>query len=71
LRDFNLASIELPLGVMLTGFGLLLGGYSWIHGIITGAQTATGTLILIAMSFLSGLQFVLAFLSYDTRNANN
>jgi glycosyltransferase involved in cell wall biosynthesis len=71
LRDFNLASIELPLGLMLTGFGLLLGGYSWIHGIITGTQTATGTLILIAMSFLSGLQFILAFLSYDTRNANN
>jgi dolichol-phosphate mannosyltransferase len=71
LRDFNLASIELPLGIMLTGFGLLLGGYSWIHGIITGTQTAFGTLILIAMSFLSGLQFILAFLSYDTRNAND
>jgi dolichol-phosphate mannosyltransferase len=70
LRDFNLASIELPLGLILSSFGLILGGYSWIHGIITATQTATGTLILIAMSFLSGLQLILAFLSYDTSNAN-
>ena len=71
LRDFNLASIELPLGIVLGSFGLILGGYSWIHGIITATQTATGTLILIAMSFLSGLQLILAFLSYDTNNSNN
>ena len=68
LRDFNLASIELPLGIALTGFGLTLGAYSWIHGIITKAPTATGTLVLIAMSFLAGLQLILAFLSYDTNN---
>lgn len=68
LRDFNLASIELPLGLLLCGFGLTLGGYSWIHGIITATPTQTGTLILVAMSFLAGLQLVLAFLSYDTGN---
>ena len=70
LRDFNLASIELPVGILLTGFAAILGGYSWIQGIITGIPTATGTLILIAMSFLSGLQLLLAFLSYDTNNSN-
>jgi glycosyltransferase involved in cell wall biosynthesis len=68
LREFNLASIELPVGVFLTGFGLILGGYSWIHGIITATPTETGRLVLIAMSFLAGLQLVLAFLSYDTNN---
>lgn len=69
LRDFSLASIELPLGIALSGFGLILGGYSWIHGIATGIPTATGTLVLIAMSFLSGLQLILAFLSYDTHKS--
>ena len=69
LRDFNLASVELPFGIALGGFGLTLGGYSWIHGVVTQTETATGTLILIAMSFLSGLQLVLAFLSYDTKNS--
>lgn len=66
LRDFNLASIELPLGVLLSGFGLLLGLYSWIHGILTSSATPTGTLILTAMSVLAGLQLILAFFSYDS-----
>jgi dolichol-phosphate mannosyltransferase len=69
LRDFNLASIELPFGVALFSFGLILGAYSWIHGMVTATPTATGTLILIAMSFLSGLQLILAFLSYDTNDS--
>ena len=68
LRDFNLASIELPLGMLLSGFGLLLGAYSWIHGLVTNTATQTGTLVLIAMSTLVGLQLILAFLSYDTNN---
>lgn len=71
LRDFNLASIELPVGIFLSGFGLILGGYSWVHGIVTSTPTATGTLVLIAMSFLAGLQLILAFLSYDTNNSSN
>ena len=70
LRDFNLASVELPVGIALSGFGSILGIYSWIHGIVTERPTPTGTLILIAMSFLSGLQLVLAFLSHDTNNSN-
>ena len=71
LRDFNLASVELPLGLTLSGFGLVLGGYRWINGIITATPTPTGTLILVAMSCLAGLQLILAFLSYDTNKSNN
>lgn len=71
LRDFNLASIELPVGVFLTLFALILGGCSWIHGIITATPTPPGTLILVAMSFLAGLQLILAFLSYDTNKFSN
>jgi dolichol-phosphate mannosyltransferase len=70
LRDFNLASVELPLGLLLSGFGLILGMYSWIHGIVTSTATQTGTLILVAMCFLSGLQLILAFLSHDTNKSS-
>lgn len=70
LRDFNLASIELPLGLTLSGFGISLGLYSWIHGLITSSATQTGTLVLITMSVLAGLQLILAFLSFDTNNQN-
>ncbi|CAN2228290.1 WcaA Glycosyltransferases involved in cell wall biogenesis [Candidatus Nanopelagicaceae bacterium] len=67
LRDFNLASIELPLGITLGLFGTILGAYSWFQGISNGRPTQPGTLILTAMSMLAGLQLVLAFLSYDTK----
>lgn len=66
LRDFKIASIELPLGLILFNFGIILGTYSWIHGIVTNTNTQTGTLILIAMSVLAGLQLILSFLSHDT-----
>ena len=61
LRDFNLASIELPLGLLLSLFGFGLGTYSWLHGLATTTATETGTLILISMSSLAGLQLILAF----------
>ena len=70
LKDFKIASIELPLGIALGGFGLTLGVYNWVNGILTDTATQTGTLILISMSVLAGLQLVLAFLSYDTNNSN-
>lgn len=70
LREFNLASIELPLGLILTSFGLSLGAYTWLSGFVTSTPTQPGTLILIAMSVLAGLQLILAFFAYDTNNSS-
>lgn len=67
LRDFNLASIELPLGILLGSFGSVLGILSWVNGFSNQTATQPGTLILISMSILAGLQLVLAFFSFDTR----
>ena len=53
-----------------SGFGLILGAYNWAHGIANGTSTPIGTLVLIAMSFLAGLQLILAFFSYDTNDTN-
>lgn len=66
LKDFNMASIELPLGVLLSSSGVAIGAYSWFEAVVSGTPTAPGTLILIAVCLLAGLQLVLAFLSYDT-----
>lgn len=68
LREFNLASLELLLGSFLIGFGLFVGGRGWIHSLNYGAPTQTGTLILTAMTFLSGLQLLLGFFAYDISN---
>jgi hypothetical protein len=65
LRDFSLASIQLLLGSSLMSFGLILGLVNWLSGQTTGAPTPMGTLILVSMTFLSGLQMLLSFLAFD------
>jgi dolichol-phosphate mannosyltransferase len=70
LRDFNLASAELPLGLFSMSFATFIGLDSWLQGISNGTPTEPGTLILFCVTFLAGLQFVLAFFAYDMQNTN-
>lgn len=65
LRDLSLASIELPLGLLLFGFGTVFGGWHWLHSAREGIATPAGTVMLSALPVLMGLQLVLAFLAYD------
>ncbi|HYW76272.1 MAG TPA: glycosyltransferase family 2 protein [Gammaproteobacteria bacterium] len=65
LRDMSLASLELPLGLLLIIFGLVFGGYHWIDSVVRGIRTPAGTVMLAAVSLLMGLQFVLAFIATD------
>ncbi|MBI2601487.1 MAG: glycosyltransferase family 2 protein [Deltaproteobacteria bacterium] len=65
LRDLSLASIELPLGVMLFLFGTIFGAYHWIVSSRGDVLTPTGTIMLAALPILMGLQLVLAFLGSD------
>ena len=65
LKDFNLASIELLVGFFLFNFSLIIGAHSWIHGTLSGTPTPPGTTILVAISFLAGIQLLLAFFNFD------
>lgn len=65
LRDLALASIELPLGLILFLFGTGFGIYQWTHSVMDGVATPAGTVMLSALPTLMGLQLILAFLSYD------
>lgn len=65
LRDMSLASIELPLGLILLGFGAIFGGWAWIKAVESGQVAPVGTVMLSALTILMGLQLVLAFLAYD------
>lgn len=65
LRDVSLASLELVVGVLLLVFGVVFGGYHWIASAREGVATPTGTIVLAAVSVLSGLQFALSFVNYD------
>jgi dolichol-phosphate mannosyltransferase len=65
VRDFTLASIELPVGLSLTIFGFTSGIINLVHSNQVSQATPTGTLILISMSVLVGIQFILSFFAYD------
>ena len=65
LRDLSIASIELPVGLLLFGLGGCFGLYHWISSANMGISTPVGTIILSATFLLSGLQLILAFLGSD------
>ena len=68
LRDFSIASLELISGTMLTLFGLIFGIYHWIQSAQQGIAATTGTVMLAALPFLLGMQYLLAFLAFDTNS---
>ena len=65
LRDMSLASIELPLGTVLLGFGFIYGCYHWIVSADMGIPTPAGTVMLAALPIIAGIQFLLGFVAYD------
>ena len=65
LRDMSLASLELPIGIGLLAFGAGFGAYHWLRSASLETATPLGTIMLAALSLLSGLQFVMAFFAYD------
>ncbi|MBH1590025.1 glycosyltransferase family 2 protein [Stenotrophomonas maltophilia] len=68
LRDLTIASLELVAAFVLLGGGALYGGWNWIVAAGTGVSAPVGTVVLPAIAIVSGLQFMLAFLSYDIAN---
>ena len=65
LRDMSIASIELPVGILLLGFGLIYGGYHWLLSAQSGILTPAGTVMLSALPVIAGIQFLLGFIGYD------
>lgn len=68
LRDMTVATFELVAGSILLGFGVCFGVINWVAALHQQALTPVGTIMLSALSVLTGLQLVLAFLNYDIAN---
>jgi glycosyltransferase involved in cell wall biosynthesis len=68
LRDLTIASLELIAALMLLSGGVLYGGWNWIVAAGEGVSAPVGTVVLPSIAIVSGLQFLLAFLSYDIAN---
>jgi len=65
LRDMSVASLQLPIGLVLVVFGGIFGAYHWFASLRTGMAAPLGTVMLSALSIIVGLEFLLAFLAYD------
>ena len=65
LRDMSLASLELPLGLGLLGFGTIYGISARIHSAQLDIETPPGVVMTAALPILMGAQLILAFLAYD------
>lgn len=65
LRDLSLASLELIAATGLLVFSLGFGGWHWLQSARLGIGAPLGTVMIATVSFVSGLQFLLAFLGYD------
>jgi glycosyltransferase involved in cell wall biosynthesis len=65
LRNMSLASIELPLGIVLMAFGSIYGITHWVQSAHSDVATPAGTVMLAALPLIMGVQLILAFLAYD------
>jgi dolichol-phosphate mannosyltransferase len=65
LRDLSVASIELPMGLILLIFGFLFGANQWVESINQNNFASAGTVMLSALPILIGFQLILSFMSYD------
>jgi dolichol-phosphate mannosyltransferase len=65
LRDMSLASFELPIGSLMIAFGTTFGIIHWINALQSGIPTTAGTVMILAMPIIIGIQFILAFIGYD------
>ncbi|MFX7090853.1 hypothetical protein ABTH94_22505, partial [Acinetobacter baumannii] len=53
LRDLTLASLELPIGLLLLGFGVIYGGYHWLVAAGSGTATPAGVVMMAALPILT------------------
>lgn len=65
LRELNIASLELPAGVLLFMFGVFFGLTRWADAASNGIPATAGTVMLSAVPVILGFQLILAFVSYD------
>ncbi len=65
LRDMSIASLQLPLGLVMLLAGVVDGIASWRAGLDANVPTIPGTVTLVAILVLLGVQLILAFIGYD------
>jgi glycosyltransferase involved in cell wall biosynthesis len=68
LRDFNIASLNLVLAIVLLMFGTVFGAVQWVRSVQLNEFASAGTVMLAALPFILGWQALLAFFTFDLHN---
>lgn len=68
LREWSIASFELPAGLGLSIFGLWFGLASFLAANAAGRETTAGQVTIASLSIILGFQLLLSFLSYDIQS---
>ncbi|HEX6039268.1 glycosyltransferase family 2 protein [Longimicrobium sp.] len=65
LQDFNVASLQLLLGLPLVLAGACFGFYRWMAALESGVANTAGTVMFAALPIILGFQLLLSALTYD------
>jgi hypothetical protein len=68
LRDFNAASLQFLIAVVLGSAGIAFGIAKWIESNVSGVPATPGTVMLAALPILVAIQLLLSALQYDIAN---
>ena len=68
LYDFNMGSIYLILGLPMFLFGVIFGGYRWYLSAVYDIANPIGTVMLVALSTILGVQFLVGGVGVDIDN---
>jgi len=68
LREWSIASIELPIGSFLLFFGAWFGLTSFFAAAEAGRATTAGQATIASLAIILGVQLLLSFLSYDIQS---
>lgn len=68
MRDFNIASVETLVGLVLVLFGLVFGAMRWVDSSSSGIVASTGAVMIAVLPIVIGVQLLLSALGYDIAN---
>ncbi|RYH66513.1 MAG: glycosyltransferase family 2 protein [Alcaligenaceae bacterium] len=68
LRDMSVASLQLPVGIVLMCFGAIYGLVHWIQSSSLNIPSPAGTVMLAALPVITGLHMLLSFVANDVAN---
>ncbi|MCB0396432.1 MAG: glycosyltransferase family 2 protein [Flavobacteriales bacterium] len=68
LRDFNVGSVELIIGMLLLLIGGGIGAYHWYLSVTYNILASSGTVMLSALPVIIGFQSLIAAIHFDVNN---